>query len=65
MRRQILITLDVDAPNNLDWIDVELIENFLANEIENYHVTSEFEIGLAVEEFPENTEVFVGDVQDD
>lgn len=64
MRRQILVTLDIDGPNHLDWIDVELIENFLAEQIETLPVQKEFEIGLAVEEFPPNSEIFLGEVNE-
>lgn len=65
MRRQILVTLDIDEPNNLNFITAKLIEDFLEEEIEKLPVQKEFEIGLAVEEFPENSEVFLGEVNGD
>lgn len=66
MRRQFLVTLDIDeGEDELKVIDVELIQNFLSDTIENLDLEASFELGLAVEEFPVNSEVFLGEVQED
>lgn len=61
MKRQILITLDIEEEDQLHFINSESILDWLEAVIEDEPVKESFEVNVAVEELPINSELFVGE----